>query len=74
MKIAILDDYHDAVRHLGCFRKLDGHDVTIWNDHLQDEERLADRLQQTGNRGVIKSATRNSIAPGCRDAGNRVAG
>src|SRR5215471_4067630 len=36
MKISILDDYHDTLRTLGCFKKLAGHDVTIWNDHVQD--------------------------------------
>ena len=44
MKISILDDYHHTVRTLGCFRKLDGHEVTIWNDHLQDVDALAARL------------------------------
>ena len=32
MKIVIPDDYQDAVRHLTCFSKLAGHDVTIYND------------------------------------------
>ena len=36
MKISILDDYFDTIRTLDCFRKLAGHDVTIWNDHVQD--------------------------------------
>jgi hypothetical protein len=27
MKVAILDDYHDTVRTLTCFRKLDGRDL-----------------------------------------------
>ena len=33
MKIAILDD---TLRTLPCFRKLNGHEVTVWNDHAQD--------------------------------------
>jgi D-3-phosphoglycerate dehydrogenase len=45
VKIAILDDYFDTVRTLPCFRKLDRHDVTIWNDHVDDLEQLADRLR-----------------------------
>src|ERR1044071_9623411 len=45
MKISVLDDYHDTVRTLACFKKLDGHDVTVWNDHLQDTEALAERLK-----------------------------
>ncbi len=44
MKISILDDYHDTLRTLPCFGKLDGHDVTIWNDHVEDIAILADRL------------------------------
>ncbi len=47
MKIAILDDYFDTVRGLPCFAMLDGHDVTIWNDHLQDTDGLAERLRDT---------------------------
>ena len=47
MKITILDDYFDTLRTLGCFEKLSDHDVTIWNDHLQDVEELADRLRDT---------------------------
>jgi D-3-phosphoglycerate dehydrogenase len=35
MKVTILDDYHDTLRTLPCFSKLAGHDVTIWNDHVQ---------------------------------------
>jgi D-3-phosphoglycerate dehydrogenase / 2-oxoglutarate reductase len=45
MKISILDDYFDTLRTLPCFRKLDGHDVTIWNDHAQDVDTLAGRLK-----------------------------
>ena len=45
MKISILDDYHDTIRTLGCFGKLAGHEVTIWNDHVQDVEVLAARLK-----------------------------
>src|SRR4051812_21845406 len=45
MHISILDDYHDTLRTLDCFRKLSGHEVSIWNDHLQDVDALADRLR-----------------------------
>ena len=38
MKISILDDYHDTLRTLPCFKKLAGHEVTVWNDHTQDLE------------------------------------
>ena len=47
LKIAILDDYFDTLRTLDCFRKLKGHDVTIWSDHVQDTDRLAERLKDT---------------------------
>jgi D-3-phosphoglycerate dehydrogenase / 2-oxoglutarate reductase len=45
MKVAILDDYHDTLRTLPCFAKLAGHDVTVWNDHVQDTDILAERLR-----------------------------
>jgi D-3-phosphoglycerate dehydrogenase len=47
MKISILDDYYDTLRTLPCFGKLNGHDVTIWNDHVQDTDTLAERLRDT---------------------------
>lgn len=47
MKITILDDYFDTLRTLSSFDLLDTHDVTIWNDHVQDIDELADRLQHT---------------------------
>ena len=45
MKISIIDDYFDTLRTLPCFRKLHGHDVTVWNDHVQDTDKLAERLR-----------------------------
>jgi D-3-phosphoglycerate dehydrogenase / 2-oxoglutarate reductase len=45
MKVAILDDYFDTLRTLPCFQKLEGHEVTVSNDHLQDTDALASRLQ-----------------------------
>ncbi|HTZ01659.1 MAG TPA: D-2-hydroxyacid dehydrogenase family protein [Xanthobacteraceae bacterium] len=47
MKISILDDYFDTLRTLPCFRKLDRHDVTVWTDHVQDTDLLAERLRET---------------------------
>jgi D-3-phosphoglycerate dehydrogenase len=47
MKITILDDYFDTLRTLECFEKLSGHEVTIWNDHVQDVDALAERLRDT---------------------------
>ena len=40
MKITILDDYFDTLRTLSCCTKLAGHDVTVWNDHVQDVDKL----------------------------------
>jgi D-3-phosphoglycerate dehydrogenase len=57
MKITILDDYHDTVRTLACFKKLHGHDVTIWNDHLQDTDALAERLKDTEALVLIRERT-----------------
>ncbi len=47
MKISILDDYANVVRDLPCFSKLNGHDVTVWNDQTQDVDVLAERLKDT---------------------------
>ena len=58
MKISALDDYHDTVRTLACFKKLGGHDVTIWNDHLQDTDALAERLKDTEALVLIRERTR----------------
>lgn len=44
MKIHILDDWFDTLRTLPSFAKLDGHDVTVWNDHTEDLDELARRL------------------------------
>lgn len=45
MKIAIPDDYQDAVRTLTCFQKLAGHEVSVIREHVSDPEMLAARLQ-----------------------------
>ena len=58
MNITILDDYFDTIRTLDCFRKLDGHAVTIWNDHVQDVDRLADRLKDTDVLVLIRERTK----------------
>jgi len=57
MHITILDDYFDTLRTLACFRRLDGHQVTVWNDHLQDEESLAERLRDTEALVLIRERT-----------------
>src|SRR5882672_5772516 len=57
MNISILDDYHDTLRTLGCFGKLAGHDVTIWNDHVQDVDALAERLKDAKALVLIRERT-----------------
>jgi D-3-phosphoglycerate dehydrogenase / 2-oxoglutarate reductase len=57
MNITILDDYHDTLRTLSCFSKLAGHDVTIWNDHVQDVDALARRLRDTEALVLIRERT-----------------
>jgi D-3-phosphoglycerate dehydrogenase len=47
MKISILDDYHDTLRTLACFKKLQGHEIKTWTDHVQDTDVLARRLCDT---------------------------
>jgi D-3-phosphoglycerate dehydrogenase len=62
MKITVLDDYHDTVRTLTCFKKLRGHDVTIWNDHVQDTDALAERLSDTEALVLIRERTKIAAA------------
>lgn len=45
MKLAILDDWFDTLKGLPCFSKLDGIDVTVFTDHVQDTDALAERLK-----------------------------
>lgn len=58
MRIAILDDYHDTVRTLRCFRKLADHQVTVWNDRTPDLETLAERLRDTEILVLIRERTK----------------
>ena len=44
MKIAILDDYQDAVRNLDCFKLLDGHEVKVFSNTARGLGQLAIRL------------------------------
>jgi D-3-phosphoglycerate dehydrogenase / 2-oxoglutarate reductase len=57
MKVAILDDYFNRVRTLPCFAKLARHEVTTWNDHVQDVDSLADRLRDTEALVLIRERT-----------------
>lgn len=57
MKVAILDDWFDTLRGLPCFAKLAAHEVTVFNDHIDDEIELARRLQETEALVLIRERT-----------------
>jgi len=57
MKIAILDDYQDCVRHLDAFKKLAGHEVVIHNDTITSIDALAGRLQNAEALVLIRERT-----------------
>ena len=57
MKVTVLDDYHDTLRTLDCFTKLAGHEIEIWNDHVQDVDTLAERLRHTDALVLIRERT-----------------
>ena len=57
MKVTILDDWFDTIRHLPCFAQMAGHEVTICNDHVQDTDALAARLAGTEALVLIRERT-----------------
>ncbi|MCC6535585.1 MAG: D-2-hydroxyacid dehydrogenase family protein [Burkholderiales bacterium] len=57
MNITLLDDYHDTVRTLKVFGMLAGHDVRIWNDHINDLDGLTDRLKDADILILIRERT-----------------
>jgi D-3-phosphoglycerate dehydrogenase len=57
MQITILDDYFDTLRTLPCFRKLDGHQIVVWNDHVQETDALTARLKDTEALVLIRERT-----------------
>src|SRR5258708_36158550 len=58
MNVTILDDYHDTLRTPACFAKLADHKITIWNDHVQDINVLAERLKETEALVLIRERTK----------------
>ena len=60
MKIAILDDYQDAVRKLDCFRLLDEHEVKVFNNTVRGLGQLASRLSEVDALVLIRERTRIS--------------
>ena len=58
IKVSILDDYFDTLHTLPCFAKLALFDVTIWNDHVEAVDVLAERLEDTEVLVLIRERTR----------------
>ena len=56
-KVAILDDWFDTLRTLACFERLAGHDVTVFTDHVQDTDVLAERLADFDALVLIRERT-----------------
>jgi D-3-phosphoglycerate dehydrogenase len=57
MNVAILDDWFDTLRTLPCFDKLSAHDVTVFNDHVEDVDALASRLAECEALVLIRERT-----------------
>ncbi|WP_322010665.1 D-2-hydroxyacid dehydrogenase family protein [Paraburkholderia sp. J12] len=58
MKIAILDDYQDAVRKLDCFELLADHEVKVFNNTVRGLGQLASRLSEVEALVLIRERTR----------------
>lgn len=58
MRVIIPDDYQDAVRHLACFSRLAGHEVTVFNDSVKDIDALAERFRSAEALVLIRERTR----------------
>ncbi len=57
MKITILDDWFDTLRRLPCYSLLRDHEVTVWTDHAEDTDVLAQRLADTEALVLIRERT-----------------
>jgi phosphoglycerate dehydrogenase-like enzyme len=45
LRCAVIDDYQDAARQFGCWEQLSGRvEMTVFTDHLNDEDAVAERL------------------------------
>ncbi|MEX0348183.1 MAG: D-2-hydroxyacid dehydrogenase family protein [Paracoccaceae bacterium] len=58
MKVHILDDWFDTLRHLPCFDRLRDHDVTVWTDHVDDVDSLAERLSDADALVLFRERTK----------------
>jgi D-3-phosphoglycerate dehydrogenase len=57
MRVSILDDWFDTLRTLRCYAKLAGHEVTVFTDHVEDLDVLADRLRTCEGLVLIRERT-----------------
>ncbi len=60
MNIVILDDFQDAVRKLGCFERLAGHDVKVFNNNVKGAGQLAVRLRDA--QAVVLNRERTALS------------
>src|SRR5207249_602477 len=51
------DDWFDTLRGLPCFERLAGHEVAVWNDHVEDVDVLAERLRGCETLVLIRERT-----------------
>ena len=58
VRVAILDDYFNTLPTLDCYARLASHEVTVWNDHVDDLDVLAERLRDTEVLVLIRERTR----------------
>lgn len=61
MKIAILEDYQDAVRHLPCFSLLEGHEVEVFTEPM-DDNAMAQHLAEHEAVVLIRERTHITAA------------
>ncbi|WP_395541494.1 D-2-hydroxyacid dehydrogenase family protein [Neotabrizicola sp. sgz301269] len=57
MKVHILDDWADSLRHLPCFAALAGHEVTVWTDRAEGAD-LKARLRDAEAICLFRERTR----------------
>ncbi|MBX2823957.1 MAG: D-2-hydroxyacid dehydrogenase family protein [Gammaproteobacteria bacterium] len=57
MKVHILDDWFDTLKTLPSFSQLAAHDVTIWTDHVEETEPLAERLADAEALALFRERT-----------------
>jgi D-3-phosphoglycerate dehydrogenase len=57
VNVTVLDDYFNTIPTLPAFASVQHHHVTVWNDHVQDVDTLADRLADTEALVLIRERT-----------------